>query len=231
MNELICKITKSTNVLIKGRNLEVNLNDPLYAINWFSTKVEWMYHLYNFLATKSLAKIGGEGFFKGKITKTILDESSAKRELLLIVRYPSGVGFKNLMESTYFKIVSILRMLAVKKFSFGFTHKQVATDTPLHSEMYYVVHHFKTTNTNVYEKFQVNLPNNVAIKYARKMVAGLFSQQLNQAEEQIPNIMDGIVIFEAKKEAYILKMISEDVYQSIIKELDSSYIGTVNRVL
>ena len=45
-------------------------------------------------------QIGGKAFFKGKITKTILDESKAARELILIVYYPSGNNFKALMIST-----------------------------------------------------------------------------------------------------------------------------------
>jgi len=74
MNEIKCEITKSTNVYIKAKTPSVDLNEPLYAINWFSTKLEWMYHLYNFLASKSLKKV----FSKEKSPKLFLMKITAK---------------------------------------------------------------------------------------------------------------------------------------------------------
>jgi len=135
------------------------------------------------------------------------------------------------MENTYFKIVSLFRMLAVKDFSFGFTHKQTANDSNLNENLAYVIHHFKTTDKTIYAKFNALLDNPIKIKYMGKMVAELFSQQTNEEAKQIPNIMDGIVVFEAQSEDIILKMIEKDAYQTIITTLDSSYIGTVNRIL
>ena len=230
MNEIKCEVTKSINVFIKAKNADVNLNEPLYAVNWFSTKVTWIYHLYNILAKKSLTKIGGEGFFKGEIKKTILDEAQGKRDLILIVRYPSANSFKGLMQNTYFKIVSLLRMVAVKEFSFGFTNKQLGNDSSLNEGLCYVVHHFKTNNETIYTRFNESLTNGVSIKYSGKMAAELYSKKEEEITE-VPNIMDGIVIYESKSEEPILNMIEGKQYQEIIKTLDSSYIGTVNRIL
>jgi len=230
MNEIKCEVTKSINVFIKAKNADVNLNEPLYAVNWFSTKVTWIYHLYNILAKKSLTKIGGEGFFKGEIKKTILDEAQGKRDLILIVRYPSANSFKGLMQNTYFKIVSLLRMVAVKEFSFGFTNKQSGNDSSLNEGLCYVVHHFKTNKETIYTRFNESLTNGVSIKYSGKMAAELYSKKEEEITE-VPNIMDGIVIYESKSEEPILNMIEGKQYQEIIKTLDSSYIGTVNRIL
>ena len=231
MNEIKCKITKSIDVFIKAKKAEVNLNQPLYAVNWFSTKVAWVYHFYNFLASKSVKKIGGEGFFKGKIVKTILDKNNSRRDLILIVRYPNGNGFKNLMEDTYFKIVSLFRMIAVKDFSFGFTSKQSISESKLNDNLFYVVHHFKTTNEMIYAQFDKFLSKDVSIKYSGKMIAELQSKKVDKKVEKVPNIMDGIVIYESKSEEKILNMITKNEYQEIIKGLDSSFIGTVKRIL
>ena len=127
-NEIQCKLTKSTTVLIRAKTPEIALDEPLYAINWFSTKVAWLYHLYNLLASKSVAKVGGKGFFKGEITQTVLDEAQVARTLILIVRYPSGHQFKALMQRSYFKLVSLLRLQSVKDFSFGFTQKKISEE-------------------------------------------------------------------------------------------------------
>jgi len=79
MNEIKCEITKSTNVYIKAKTPSVDLNEPLYAINWFSTKLEWMYHLYNFLASKSLKKVvEAKDFLKEKSPKLFLMKITAK---------------------------------------------------------------------------------------------------------------------------------------------------------
>jgi len=231
MNEIKCEVTKSINVFIKAKDELNDLHQPLYAINWFSTKLEWMYHLYNFLASKSLTKIGGKGFFKGKITRTILDEKNSRRDLILIVRYPNGNSFKALMEGFIFKIVSLFRMAAVKEFSFGFTQKQAESNSSLNEKLHYVVHHFKIIDEANYPDFNRFLTNEITIKYSGKMIAELENRTKGRETEKIPNIMDGIVIYESKSEETILKMIAKNEYQAIIKNLDSSFIGTVNRIL
>ncbi len=231
MNEIKCEVTKSINVFIKAKNSTVDLNEPLYAVNWFSTKIAWMYHLYNFLANKSLTKIGGSAFFKGEIIKTILDQKNTKRDFILIIRYPNGNGFKGLMENTYFKIVSLLRMFAVKEFSFGFTNKQLVSDSNLIDNLYYVVHHFKSTSHAVYSQINDLLTDNVTVKYSGKMVAELYSKQTDKKIEEVPNVMDGVVIYESKSGSAILDMIAQSKYQKIIENLDSSYIGTVKRTI
>lgn len=233
MKEIRCNITKKTKVLIKANAPDVNLNEPLYAINWFATKMEWMYHLYNFLASKSVVKIGGEAFFKGKITQTILDEANNARELILIIKYPGGKSFKALLESTYFKLVSVFRMLSVKKFSFGFTQQQYVSNSNLNEDLAYVMHHFKASNIDAsfYTQFENLLSTTVKIKYAGKMVADLVTKSRGKEDEEIPNIMDGIIIFESENESDILKLITSTAYQSLIKTLEASFIGTLQRIL
>ena len=230
MNEIKCNVTKSINVFIKAKDESVDLNQPLYAVNWFSSKIAWVYHLYNMLASRSVKKVGGEGFFKGKIVKTILDQNNSRRDLILIVRYPNGTGFKNLMENTYFKIVGLLRVAAVKKFSFGFTSKQMVSESSLKDNLYYVVHHFKTTNKAIYTRFNELVNDTISIKYSGKMVAELYSKKNDKEVTEVPNIMDGIVIYQSKTEGVLLDMIAKSEYQELITTLDSSYIGTVKRI-
>lgn len=233
-NEIKCDVSKSTKVIIRAKEATTNLDEPLYAINWFSTKIEWLYHLYNFLAVRSVRKIGGNAFFKGKITQTILDEHNSSRSLILIVRYPSGQNFKALFGSTYFKLVSIFRILSVKDFTFGFTKKERLDKTgQLSDNLKYAVHYFKAKNINdvFFTKFETVSGDKIKIKYAGKMIAQLFSQQGDQPERQVPNLMDGIVIFEAASEAVFSEMFNSPKYQSLIQEMESSYIGLIKRTL
>ena len=174
MNEIRAKVTGKVDILIRATQPEINLQEPLYAVNWFSTKVEWLYHFYNLLAIRSVKKIGGRAFFKAQVKETILDDANSKRSLILIVRYPGGENFKSLMESTYFKIVSVFREMSVSKFTFGFTHKiESDTNSKLENGLQYAIHHFKF-NANVYdvlEEVKRMLPESVSIKYAGNVVA------------------------------------------------------------
>ncbi len=232
-NEIKVNISKSTKIIIQAKESDVNLNEPLYAINWFSTKREWLYHFYNFLAVGRVKKVGGAAFFKGKITKTVLDEKNAARSLILIVRYPGGQSFKALLEMTYFKLVSIFRLLSVKDFSFGFTQKIKLDETGvLRDNLCYAVHHFKAESTaSFFGKLDTVLADKVKVKYAGKMAAQLFFQKADDPPRALPNLMDGIVIFESKSEDDISKMIKSPIYQSLIEALESSYIGFIKRTI
>jgi len=96
-------------------------DDEVYAINWFDTNIRWVYDLYNLLASFSLKAIGGVPFFKGHLIKAVHGSSSDCRSTLLVVRYPSLHSFKTMLEKRAFQAVSVLRMLAVRQFTFGFT--------------------------------------------------------------------------------------------------------------
>ena len=104
--EIRGKVTSKIDVVIRATREEINLEEPFYAINWFSTKVEWLYHFYNFLAIRSVKKIGGIAFFKAKVTETIVDDADARRDLILIVHYPGGqpVSYTHLTLPTIYSV-------------------------------------------------------------------------------------------------------------------------------
>jgi len=231
--EIRGKVTSNIDVLIRATRPEINLNEPFYAVNWFSTKVEWLYHFYNFLAIRSVKKIGGKAFFKAKVTETIVDDSNGRRDLILIVHYPGGQEFKSLMEATYFKIVSIFRVFSVEKFTFGFTHKLVADPTSTKEDgLYYAIHHYKTTNDmeQTLQTIQAILPKDISIKYAGQVIATLNSQAKNKPLEQIPNLMDGLFIFQSSKEDSLQSLFSANAYKDVLETFQSSHISLLNRI-
>ena len=108
-------------------------DEPVYAINWFNTRSALVYDFYNFLAVRSVRKIGGGPFIKCKLEKTLIDDDTLRRDVLLIVKYPSLVNFRRMLESTMFQLVSLLRTAAVSDFTFGFTKRQDGgADLPPH---------------------------------------------------------------------------------------------------
>ena len=231
--EISGKVTNSIDVIIRANREGINLDEPFYAINWFSTKMEWMYHLYNFLAARSVLKVGGTPFFKAKITETLLDTSNSKRELLLIVRYPGGQQFKSLMQSTYFKMVSVFRIFAVAKFTFGFTHKLASDDTSQKADgLHYALHHFKSEHRveEILQKIQASMPASITSKYTGQMIGNLYSQEKNKDPEQIPNLMDAIVVFQAQTEEELRAFLSSASYQTILDMTPTNHVSFLNRI-
>ena len=91
-NDQISKsIGRSLSAEIAG-DLEA-IEGPLFAINWFDTRIAPIYHLYNSLAASRVNKINGKVLFKGKVGKIISGNPAWARKFLLIVNYPSGHQF------------------------------------------------------------------------------------------------------------------------------------------
>ena len=109
-------VTKKLRIRIRGE--EALLNGPLFAINWFDTRIAAIYHLYNLLAGPRAFKVGAKALFKGKVEDTIYGNPKLQRSYLLIVNYPSANNFLDLASDKIFQIFSVLRIAAVKRFSF-----------------------------------------------------------------------------------------------------------------
>ena len=228
------EVTKNISVLLKSTTEEKILDKPLYAINWFSTKMAWMYHFYNFLALPRVRSVGGIVFFKGKVYESLYGKKTDSRELLLIVRYPSGKNFIKLMKDFLFKAVSIFRILSVENFTFGFTKKMFPIDatTTLDKTKKYAVHHFRTDSfkeKDIVELQQILDDIDIELHYAGLINAKLYSQEKDKAIEQIPCLMDGILLFRSDTIYCINRLINSDAYQKFMAQFDSSFIGLVER--
>ena len=116
------KITGSITAEIHGDLNEIEA--PLFAINWFDTRIAIVYHLYNLLAASRVFKIGGKVLFKGKCQQAISGNPDLARHYLLIVNYPSGHRFLELLSDKLFQVMSVLRIAAVKRFSFVLHQRQ-----------------------------------------------------------------------------------------------------------
>ena len=120
-NQISKPIGRSLTAEIEG-DLEA-IEGPLFAINWFDTRVAFVYHLYNLLAGGRAVSVGANVLFKGKCGETISGNPAWSRKFLLVVNYPSGHQFLKLVSDRIFQLVSVLRIAAVKDFSFVFTNE------------------------------------------------------------------------------------------------------------
>ncbi len=232
--EIKANISKTNSVHIKAISQEDQLNSSVFAVNWFNTRWLWLYNFYNLLAGISVHKIGGKAFFKGTVKHNLYGIAKDKRDVLLIVNYPSLVNFKKLVENRFFQIVSLLRVLSVKKFTFGFSHKTSSNESTKRNDFKnksFVIHHYKA-NEDITKKLQTLLTTySVTIFYSGRISSLLYSGDGNRATKQIPCIMDGIVILEADDFSQIKNAVSSDDYQSLLKTTESSYIASLDRML
>ena len=110
------KITGSMTAGIEGEKDEIET--PLFAINWFNTRFAFVYHFYNLLVAGRVFKVGGKLLFKGKCQQAISGNKDLARHYLLIVNYPSGHRFLDLLADRPFQLMSVFRTVSVKRFSF-----------------------------------------------------------------------------------------------------------------
>lgn len=237
-DEIKAKISSKIFVYIKSIEKNTPVGGPLYAINWFDTKSLWLYNFYNLVATRSVTRIGGTPYFKGKVQDVLFGDTKHRRDVLLIVKYPNALQFKKLIESFYFKCVSIFRMLSVTRFTFGFTKptgpnpvSAEATLSAASQNKVYTVHHYKADSDITKDIEQAVAAQKVEIHYAGAIKALLYSGDAKVANNQTPCIMSGIVILSATSLTDHKNLIQSEAYQAIIKKSQSSFIATLKRIL
>ena len=212
-------------------------DEPIYAINWFNTKMQWMYDFYNFLAVKAVRKIGGVPFFKGKYINTLQGEADMRRDILLVVRYPAITQFAVMLADGYFLAVSLIRMLAVKDFTFGLTKRSDAgPDLSLKlsmdsSSVSYAVHHFKAPDGFDIKLSQLITKSSVELFYAGSIKARIATGKTEEGCSTIPCLMDGLIILKSEEAGLIEALIARPEYQSLIAKTDSSFVGLYKRLL
>lgn len=227
------KINDKTSVYIKAIDKDVSLAAPVYAINWFNTRRLWLYNLYNIAAAGTAIRAGGRPLFKGRIIDVLLGDDEERREMLLIVSYPSVRHFMGMLESTWFKLVSVLRLLSVDKFTFGFTQRMSSgvetRDNNKHKV--YAIHHYRAAEDLTHKLEALLESEKVEIYYAGKTSALLYSGDSQQATQQVPFLMSGLLLLRAENADQIRRLVLGDVYQAVVAQTESSFIATLDRTL
>ena len=209
-----------------------SLDAPVYAVNWFNTRMMWLYNFYNTVATRSVTAVGGTPFLKGRITKTIHGETSDRRDALLIVNYPSPSAFKSMLESRYFMAVSVLRMLAVGNFTFGFTHRtdRAAAREDYQSGGYYAVHHYTGASDVSATAAALAADYNAEVHFSGRISSLVYTGDETEARDQVPCLMDGILVLRATAEKDLEDMLGSARYEAVVAETRSSFTGLFDRI-
>jgi len=233
-------IIASIRVHITALRPDFQLQQPVYALNWFNTSCLWLYNFYNFLATRSVRNIDGIPFFKARVDRTLHGDIDDRRAIVLIVRYPSIENFKAMMESRYFQLVSIIRGNAVKQFTFGFSSRLDTHDTQnslpiatIDDHGVYAIHHYRSRDNNDLFSDQIRQTaktSGVELVFSSKVSARLYAQQGEKEASAVDTIMDGCLILQAQADSDIETLIESDAYQALIATTQSSFIATLNRI-
>jgi len=230
-------ISKKSSVFIQPVTEDITFDQRIYAINWFDTRQLWLYNFYNLLASKSVLKVKGIPFFKGLTQEVLHGDKELRRDVVLIVSYPTLHAFKGMLENLYFQLVSVLRMAAVKSFGFGFFVPQEKLAVPEKDEdSAYAFHHF-SVNENDQQDIIGQLKEiiskdaeNASVIFDGGIGANLYSGDQTPTGK-IPCLMDAAIVIKAQSDDVIKQLVTQDDYQTVIEQTKTSFIGLMKRVI
>jgi len=226
------KIAGKSYVQIDRLDKALSWSEPVHAINWFNTRFMPLYNFYNLVAARSVTRVGGKPLFKGRLTKHITGDDKDLRSVLLLVRYPSPVNFKDMAENLYFKMVSSLRAMAVQDFTFCLSHVTQADSVPaeVDATVNFAAHHFRGTADTI-DKVQALVDaNSVRLNFSSVKTHELSSGG-EKGTTAIPSLMDGLILLSAPDTAELESLFASVEYKHIIDQTESSFIGLFKRLM
>ena len=240
-NDQISKtIGRSLTAEIEG-DLET-IERPLFAINWFDTRIAPVYHLYNSLAASRVNKINGKVLFKGKVGETISGNPAWARKFLLIVNYPSGHQFLKLLSDKIFQLMSVLRIAAVKDFSFVFQQRTgqpqllESLTSSFDSTLHYSVVHFslpaaETPQDRFAELSQIAKQHECEIFYVGTVAGKVTVISKKNGRSPMPFITDCTALIQSSTAEPLAKLWRSDSMQSFTDRTEDHFAAHIVRVL
>ena len=218
---LSTSISKTEKVLVKPVVEHFDEYADMCAINWFNLQTPWMYQLYGLIASRFVRKVSGKLFFKGNLLKKLVGPDDRDRENLLIVCYPGARKFLDLVDFRIFQAISILRLKAVWKFSFGFTENILerseskgASDPRFSKDQTYLVHHFQGGSdwlrNNREELFATARDNQLDVYFCGLTNAHIVREKSGQ-QQSSEFFMDGMLLFAIRSEAGVESFIKSAI--------------------
>ena len=212
-------------------------DESVYAINWFNTRSAVVYDFYNWLAVRSVRKIGGEPFIKCKLERTLLDNDALRRDVLLIVKYPSLQNFRLMLESTIFQLVSLLRTAAVSNFTFGFTKRRDrGMNLPPHNpksqtkDSIAVIQYLGEFDSGKLHSLLEN-HKDIELYYSGLIGGEIGTGKQSDGCNRVPCIISGIHVLKAEDAQSFDRLIENPDFQSLTQTPKQIYAGLYNRIL
>ncbi len=199
------QLTKKISVKIMATGPNVNLDEELYAVNWFDLKRPRLYEFYNQLAYPHVKMVEGKVYFKGEVIEKIKGPDENDRQMLLIVNYPSANHFLKMVSNKMFILKSVFRIKAVDFFTFGFTKrmgggpKSSNSPTPYEGDHSYLLHTYQTKSSPskfLYEVEELIAQCGLKVHYMGFKAAIIGRSSNEQKLRTQPFLMDGLSLIE-----------------------------------
>lgn len=235
-NILSEQINGSTKLTIESTNDELTSESKVYAVNWFNLKNDTVYTIYNLLVGPLLYKLGGRLHFKGLFQKRLEGADSDERKMLLLVYYPSLLHFSRLIKKKFFQLVSVLRVMSVKDFNFGFFTRVDATGaskTKKEDNFKYLIHHFRRSKKDAIELDSLRKvlnPLSISLYFSGNLSANIIVKRGSKASSKAPILMDGLIVYETDEASNFEKLLNTEDFTSIKSQFDSNYLALFKRV-
>ena len=233
-------ITGGTRVVLDATMPEAALDRPIFAVNWFNTRFSWLYDIYNAAASRSLFAVGAKVFFKGHVVETILGDAGDARQVLLVINYPSGERFLELLSGRVFQLVSVLRVLAVRDFSFAINERVAGPDLlseriqSFDEHRAWAVFHFSSEGRirgDLASLAAIAAAHGVEIHFASQRVAVVKTRRRDGKPGRIDSVTDKVVIFEAESDQSLREAVSSAEFEDFVRAQRTPYVGLLRRVL
>lgn len=228
--KLTALVSQHISVSVRSVDREWPLSNEVYAVNWFDTRSLLLYNIYNWLAARSVRQVKGRPIIKGHVTTILHGSKEDSRNVLLIVNYPAPLQFLTMVQTTYFKLVSLLRLAAVRDFTFGFSRPRITLGSGALSDAY-AVHHFRGEDAS-HNILSAADDAEIDVYFGGSISARIASGGGDdQPETAVPCLMDGIVVLKAGSKDELREFIDSKQYRAIIARSTSSFIALFDRVL
>jgi len=218
-----------------------DINGPLFAINWFDTKLAFVYHFYNLLAAARVFRVGAKVMFKGKCQQTISGDPEMARQFLLIVNYPSGTKFMDLLADKIFQLTSVFRIMAVKQFSFVFHKRREIHQTPEpgqsfeRGDCYAVLHLSKQpdggNDARISELDGIATTYGAEIFFAGSMTGQVVLVNKSGTRDPMEFITGGTVLFKTIDQKTMAKLFESTEMQALLTAAPEHFASYVKRTM
>lgn len=228
-------ITSKLNVSVISTTADTQLDQPLWAINWFDLKRGWLYELYNWVVFNHVKKIGAYPIFKGQLSSVLVHNERLKREMLLIVKYPRAQAFLEMIAAKLFQLKSLLRTSSVKHFQFGFTQKintedHKPTGLQYKGKLKYLVHVCEGGNQMDIQSLLTFAAKKEVFPYfigAKSAILGL--QKSEKKLKTLDFMLSHVLVFSGFDTESLERFVHTDYYQQFMQSSKNNFIGMYER--
>ena len=239
MKETARQILRNTRVVLTGTT-QTDLETPLFAINWFDTRVAWIYHLYNRLAAVRVHRIGGKVFFKGRVSEQVGGNPDLGRSYLLIVNYPSAERFLDLAADRVFQALSVLRISAVQNFSFvlnrriGGTQLLESNTQPWDKKEHYALLIFKNESED--EGLSTALEAmataaGITTHFSSRKCVSVATESREGEHSPASYVTDRVVLFSSDSKQALASFLSSPELENFLEETEEFFSAHIDRIL